>query len=281
MKVLIVTVAYNPTIEITNILNIENFSHLVIDNSDIENLWLRNFCIERNYHYLPLGGNKGIAEALNKGAEFAIKLGCDYIITMDQDSKLTKYILQQMINFINGYVDTTKVAIFSPRHINPSDKYIKHSEEYSNDIFTMTSGNFLNLKIWESLKGFNSKLFIDLVDFDYNARAILAGFKVLTINTIEMHQYVGENATTKWIGKYGFDVWHHGKIRKYYQARNYNYIYKQYKNQLPEAKLLKKIIRKMPISIIFFEKNKLSKLLYYFLGVVDYYRGKLGKFNWW
>lgn len=280
VKILIVTIAYNPTSEIMNILDIIGFPHLVIDNSDIENLWLKILCLESGHDYLRLGENKGVAVALNKGAEFAIEQGYDYIVTMDQDSKLTEEVLLQMIDFINHYKDIGNVAIFSPRHINPSDKYVKRREEYLNDIFTMTSGNFLNLQIWQKLKGFNDKLFIDLVDFDYNARAILAGYKILTINTIEMLQYVGENATTKWVGKYGFDVWHHGKIRKYYQARNYNYIYKQYKNRLPEVKLLKKIIRKMPIGIILFENNKLPKLLYYLLGVIDYYRGKFGKFNW-
>lgn len=50
---------------------------------------------------------------------------------------------------------------------------------------------------------------------------------------------------------------------------------------IPDLNLIKKIISKMPIGIILFESNKLSKLLYYVLGVIDYYRRKFGKFGWW
>lgn len=279
LSALIVTVAYNPPESIIQNLEIDFYPHMVVDNSEQETIWLRDYCAEHHHVYQWLGDNLGIAKALNVGAEYAIENGFDYIVTMDQDSELTIDILIRLSNYILSYKNIKQVALFSPRHINPSDTYILRTSEVENDIFVMTSGNFVNLRIWGLVGMYDEKLFIDMVDFDFNARAILLGYKVLTVNTIEMNQFVGNNATTKWIGKYGFDVWHHNKIRKYYQARNYNYIYSKYCNFIPEVNLIKKIIRKMPIGILLFESNKVEKIYYYFLGVFDFWRGKFGRMS--
>lgn len=277
MKVLIVTVAYNPPQSILSKLNINYYPHLVVDNSEQETTWLKSYCLDNNHAYVWLGDNLGIAKALNVGAEYAIKHGFDYIVTMDQDSLLTNQLLDKVTKFILDYQDSDTVAIFSPRHINEGADLHNVIADVTNDFYTMSSGNFLKLSIWQKLGQFDESLFIDMVDVDFYIRALINGYKVLTIQHITMLHYMGNRSHIRWIGKYGFDVWNHDKVRKYYQARNFFHIYKKYRNYFPEVLFIKKMIRKMPITILFFENNKMAKLYYFFRGYIDFLRGKFGK----
>lgn len=277
LKALVVTVTYNPPRNLINNLAVNYYPHMVVDNSELETIWLKDFCIENGHVYQWLGDNLGIATALNVGAEYAIQHGFDYIVTMDQDSKLIYSLLEQLTDYIVNYISQDTVAVFSPRHINEGPDLHNIVKEVTNDFYAMSSGNFLNLQIWAKIGKFNEQLFIDMVDVEYYVRALIAGYKVLTIQHITILHQMGHNSHIRWVGKYGFDVWNHNKVRKYYQARNFWYIYKKYHQQLPELIFIKKMIRKMPFSIILFEDDKLAKIYYYFRGYIDYLRGKLGK----
>lgn len=277
VSALIVTIAYNPPQSVINNLEIDYYRHMIVDNSEIETIWLKEYCAENNHIYQWLGDNFGIAKALNVGAKYALSCGYDYIVTMDQDSELSTDILARMCDAIEMYEDKAHVAIFSPRHINDGvDLHIIKSD-ITNDFYTMSSGNFLNLDLWYKLNKFDEKLFIDMVDVDYYVRAIIANYQVITFQQITMQHRMGDHSHIRWVGKYGFDVWNHSKVRKYYQARNFWYVYNKYHTQLPELIFIKKMIRKMPISIILFENDKINKLYYFLRGYVDYVRGKFGK----
>lgn len=279
LNVLIVTVAYNPPTTILKNLEVDYYPHLVIDNSEQETVWLKEYCLLHNHIYQWMGGNVGIAKALNVGAEYAIDNDYEYIVTMDQDSKLTNVLLDKMGQAIENYNMISVVAVFSPRHVDSYNTSNVTQSETTNNFFAMSSGNFLNLSIWHKLGGFNEELFIDMVDVEYYVRALINNYQVITFQKIGISHSIGNESCIHWVGKYGFDVWNHGKIRKYYQARNFWYVYKKYHQQMPELIFIKKIIRKMPISIILFEKNKLGKLYYYLRGYIDYLRGKLGKID--
>lgn len=69
---------------------------------------------------------------------------------MDQDS----VIIKSMINFANKSLSLNGIAIISPRHIMQDDvkvKVVNEEAEFSDGILTMTSGNLLNLEIWQNL----------------------------------------------------------------------------------------------------------------------------------
>lgn len=277
LKVLIVTVAYNPPKSILKNLEVDYYPHLVIDNSEVETAWLKEYCKTNSHLYQWMGENVGIAKALNIGAKYAMQHGFDYIVTMDQDSKLTNQLLQELTSFIFDYGVCDDVAIFSPRH-----KIGNNSIEYNlavenNIVLPMTSGNFVNLKVWHKLLGFDENLFIDAVDIDYYAKAKISGYKVLTLNYVVMSHCMGTDSSVRWIFKSRFDVWNHAALRKYYIMRNYNYICKKYLPLLPELYFFKEIIIKMPISVALFEEGKFKKLYYLLRGYIDFKLGIMGK----
>ncbi|RTL02185.1 MAG: glycosyltransferase [Proteobacteria bacterium] len=280
LNVLIVSVAYNPPTTILKNLEADYYPHLVIDNSEQETVWLKEYCLLHDHIYQWMGDNVGIAKALNVGASYAMQHGFDYIVTMDQDSELTNQLLQELTSFIIDYGVCNDVAIFSPRH-----KIGNNSIEYNlaiedNILLPMTSGNFVNLKIWYKLLGFDENLFIDAVDIDYYAKAKISGYRILTLNYVVMPHCMGTHSGVMWIFKYGFDVWNHSALRKYYIMRNYNYICKKYLSKLPELYFFKKIIIKMPISVVLFEKGKFKKLYYLLQGYIDFRLGVMGKKKW-
>lgn len=282
LKALIVTVAYNPPQSIVSNLEVDCYPHMVVDNSERETIWLKEYCLQHNHIYQWLGDNLGIAKALNVGAEYALQHCFEYIVTMDQDSELTYELIKAMDFKIYSFPHCKNVAIFSPRYsvlgLNDNEQLKPH--QYTEDItLLMTSGNWVNLNIWKYLGGFNNDLFIDGVDVEYYIRSKLCNYRVVTFLDIFLEHSLGNKPECRWIGKYGFDVWNHSATRKYYIARNYNYIYQQYKDNVSEVKLYYKIMYKMPFAIIFFEKNKFSKLWCFFCGYIDFLRGKYGKYK--
>ncbi len=277
LNALIVTVTYNPEQSVLDNLKTNYYPHLIVDNSEIQAKWLKEYCNEYNIDYIWLNGNLGIAKALNIGAQYAVEKEFDYIVTMDQDSELTDQLLLDMTNYISQSQNREQVAVFSPRHVNSGIEIQPAEEEVTNDFYSMSSGNFVNLHIWGILGGFDEKLFIDMVDVDYYVRALISNYQVLTIQRIFMTHGMGTNLQNKKFFKYRFDVWNHNKMRKYYQARNFLYVYNKYYKHFPELSFFKKIILKIPISIILFESNKFLKLYYYVRGCIDFKRGKFGK----
>ena len=100
MKLACVVVFYNPSDD--NISNIDAYKGVVdkvyvVDNSDDDIVRLKD---DKVIKYIKLGKNLGIAKALNIGAENAINDGFKWLLTMDQDSKITKQNVLDMISFL-------------------------------------------------------------------------------------------------------------------------------------------------------------------------------------
>ena len=64
-----------------------------MDNSDDDIIRYQD---TKKIKYIKLHENKGIAYALNKGAKEAIAQGFDWLLTLDQDSQITKEIIEHI-----------------------------------------------------------------------------------------------------------------------------------------------------------------------------------------
>ena len=83
----------------------------------------------------------------------------------DQDSKAAPNMVPEMLSCLKTY-ESSHVGIVSPFHSicnMPSPTEKKCSEIF----LTMTSGNLLNLEIYQTVSPFKEDLFIDFIDFDY------------------------------------------------------------------------------------------------------------------
>ena len=275
MKIAAVVVFYNPSDK--NIKNIDNYIDVidklyVVDNSEDDEIKMKS---NKKIEYVKLGENKGIAYALNVGAKKSIEDGYNYLLTLDQDSKMNKKIIEEMISFLKSTKEKN-IGLISPYQDIDSKEDVLNGD-YEDMIEVMTSGNIIDLKAYKKIGGFKDWLFIDCVDTDYCMNLHKHGYKVLRLNNIVMKHELGKLVVHKLFGK-EYPCYNHNPIRRYYIVRNNLYINSMYKDMYPDyCKRLLRIQKGQVKRIIAFEKNKIPKLKMMYKGYRDFKKGIRGK----
>lgn len=259
MKLCGVVVTFNPKEDVINNINtyINELEKIyVIDNSINDN---SKMFTNKKIEYIANRKNMGIAYALNKGIGLAKQDKFEYILTMDQDGTFNKDILKEFIKEIEDNLDDS-IAIYSPLHKTKNDKLNENIKEDS--LVVMTSGNVLNINIWEKLGGFKEWLFIDGVDQEYCLNVRKNGYKIKVFKDIILEHNLGKTINKKLLG-HNFIVTNHNYARRYFITRNRLYLNEMYKDTFPEfCRQELEYSRKEKIKIILFENNKLKKLKY-------------------
>ncbi len=235
LKTACTVIWYNPSAsEVQNILTYSSFFEKVyiVDNSDSTNTELSQEII--NAVYIPNNKNLGIATALNIGCGTAYKDGFEWCMTMDQDSVWDADNLKQYLDKIANNLSDS-IASYSPQ-MRVSDKSFSLLGDIRRFIIkpkpapvqqfvenVITSGNVINLKIWNKIGKFDDKLFIDEVDFELCFRLISAGYRILKYNDIYFFHTLGTPKKSFFPMTYSY----HGK-RCYYISRNKHYVISKY-----------------------------------------------------
>lgn len=283
-------VLYNPSYEI--IENVATYADkvdhfIVVDNSDrkqpeiIETL-KSNYA---NIIYIDNHGNLGIATALNIACDTAITQRSDWILTMDQDSKFINF--ENYLNCLKSLPDASETALlaanpgrFNTDQIRDNTPDCNHKE----DFIVITSGNFLNLNLFNTVGRFDDNLFIDVVDYDYCAKVRLAGYKTLLFKNVLLEHQLGvlhkrKNLLTRKV-KYKRE---HSPQRAYYIARNYLYLARKYGKLLPQEFSLLKVLNIVFVhdvtKILLYEEQKYKKIAAKLLGAYHFMIGKYGKYT--
>ncbi|MBQ8891804.1 MAG: glycosyltransferase family 2 protein [Bacilli bacterium] len=276
MKLACVVVFYNPTSE--DILNIDNYQNsvdviYVVDNSDDKVIRIND---SNKIKYIKLNENLGIAKALNIGAENAIKDGYEWLLTLDQDSKINSEIISEMKNFIikNKYLN---IGLVSPYHNINSGDDDRSNNTFDEKLEVMTSGNIINLNVYQKIGGFKDWLFIDCVDMEYGMNLNKHGYKVVRLNNVIMEHNLGNVKIHKLFGK-EYPCYNHSPVRRYYMVRNTMYIKEMYYDLYKEyCDHLINVQKGQIKRILAFEKNKFCKLKMMYRGYRDYKKGLKGK----
>ena len=267
-------VLYNPTDDVYD--NIVSYSRqvsklYVVDNSIQRNRALVERLNElQNAIFLDQHGNKGIAAALNVGANEAIKDGFKFLLTMDQDTGLEADYVAKLSGSL-PLRRLVRTGIIAPRYTKKPNSNVEELEEV---LITMTSGNILNLSVFQQVGPFLEELFIDHVDHEYCLRLNAKGFSVVQVNDVEIIHRPG-TLTSVIGGRIKFAS--HSPQRLYYFCRNGFYVCNKYKKLFPAftkhfASVLTKEIAKVP-----FQESKWIRLEMIAFGYLDYKKNKLGK----
>ena len=274
-KIDAVVVLYNPDESI--IENIKSYQRVnkiyAIDNSEKYN----DNLIERlkqfkNLVYINNHGNKGIAYALNLGAKLAIENGANWLLTMDQDSKFSFDGLQQLKKcLMNQTKNKIKVGLVAP------SLKVNQNNDVQEKLVVITSGNIINLQAYKEVFGFEEKLFIDAVDYDFCLKLNIAGYKVLQCNRALLVHQLGETKSFKIFGK-TITTFTHSPIRRYYMSRNALYYWRKYFRKYPTF-ILRQIIsfQRNWIEILLFSDNKIMDVKMMMLGFYHYFKNKYYK----
>ena len=278
MKLAGVVVWYNPSKK--DIKNIDSYIKAVdklyiVDNSEngSNESKIPN---SKKVEYIYQNENLGIAKALNIACYKAIKEKYKFILTMDQDSCFKSNDVDKMKTKISS-LDLSKIGIISPWH-KTKLKLEKPKEEIDYPLDVMTSGNILNLDIFQKIGGFKEFLFIDGVDIESCLNLKKNGYKVMRINSIELQHDLGDIFYRNFLGK-EFMCDNHNYLRIYYMTRNYRYIRKEYRNIAPEFCDILVKIKGLIFKIVFYEKDKFRKLRSIVFGIYDYKHNNYGKYQ--
>ena len=211
--------------------------------------------------------NLGVAKGLNQILDKSYEINSNYLLTLDQDSSISKQSILEMMKYINN----DNIAIVCPLIVEKNKYYkIKQKSEIMELNRCITSGSLMNLKICKKIGYFDEKMFIDYVDFDYCKRIILNNKKIVRIKKATIKHEIGKRTKRRFIF---FTVYptNHNKTRVYYYVRNIKYYLRKFKYKLSIKEIIYEYINLLWkfTSIILYEQDKSGKIKMFFNGWKD------------
>lgn len=276
MKLAVAVVLYQPDVDVLE--HIATYAgctkHLyVVDNSTSVNAEVvRELEKYPQAHYISMDGNKGIAAALNAGIRQAMQDGMDYLMTMDQDSRFSKVVLERYLKEAEEIFHANpKAALTGIYYDGYRMKEPGKAIEVANEV--ITSGMIMRLSVTEKIGPYVEKLFIDYVDYEYCYRARANGYQCFMVNDCKLQHQIGGVHPIDKFGIHFYNHNEHNRVRQYYMARNVLYVMRRY--PMMASKWVKNLV-KAPIKTFLVENDKRGKLTGYLMGLADGLRGRYG-----
>ena len=125
--------------------------------------------------------------------------------------------------------------------------------------FVINSGSLVNVKAWSDVGGYDERLFIDSIDYDFCRRLKRKGWEILQSNNLYFEHSLGDRKKILW-GLFNYSSYKEFRHSNIMQSRLY--LYNKFKENNLSSDFLKnrfilisKIIKQYLI-VIFFEQEK-------------------------
>ena len=240
-----------------------------------------------NVHVLSLGGNRGIAEALNAGIQ-AARAEASHVLLLDQDSAPEPEMTQRLIRDLQAASrEGAPIAAIGPTQIDvrngmrapfvrfgfPFNKKLwPASGAWADCDFLITSGSLVAITAYDAIGPFDARLFIDNVDMEWSHRATAAGYRLAGSADAGLRHQLGDRLTRR-PGGYAAV---HAPIRLYYMMRNRVHLY--FRRSTPRlwiAQDLPRLLLKF-IGFSLFVAPRRTNARAMLRGIGDGLRGRLG-----
>jgi rhamnosyltransferase len=255
---------------------------VIVDNgsSELCLTQLRQIANKLGVHLIVNRENKGIARALNQGAEWAAAAGYPWILTLDQDTTVDFNIIESLTAVFHRYPLPQQLAVIGSNYTDKvtgksQTKLISTSDSpYTPSVTALTSGSLVSLRVFQAIGGFRDDFFIDGVDHEYCLRARSHGFQVALTSKPVMKHGIGHMTQHRVLWK-KVGTSNHDAARQYFMSRNSFLLARQYIGTDRRWILgymwawIKSIV-----VICLFEEARSSKMKNIFRGCVD---GMLGR----
>lgn len=212
----------------------------------------------KNVSLIESKKNKGIAAALNSLMRWGYNRKYRWMLSLDQDSvcqddyveKMSKYLLiEKNLGIVAPVIMDRNVGVIGH---NPTKK-IQHVNT------CITSGAFSNITAWKKIGGYDEKMFIDSVDFEFCYRMRKHKYGVIQVRDVQLLHEIGASEKRR------FFFWNvivngHSAFRKFYIAQNN--VYYPLKHHM-WLHFLRGNVRNLELIVIvlLYEKDKKDKLL--------------------
>lgn len=254
---------------------------IIVDNNSKDNTKeLVNLIRNGRSTFIHLTDNYGIAYALNKGLEKASELGYKWVLTMDQDSVIATNMISKLMNVYNHIESRANIACLAPVPSYDDENPINSDTNdlsYYEKSYAIASGSLVKIEFALKVGGFEEKLFIDSVDFDFSLKLNKYGYKTIMCNAAIMKHSLGDMERIDLFGK-TILIHKHSNLRKYYMTRNHFYIIKKYFLTNPIFCMKKSIAYIIFLfEVILFEDKRGQSFKAILIGFKDFIIGKYGK----
>ena len=222
--------------------------------------------------------NVGIARALNQGAQEAMDLGADWLLTLDQDAAPGPAIVRIAGDTFDDYPQPDRIAVIgSTSSVRPAEPIGAGPERPWIELSTViTAGSFVSVTVFQSIGGFREGLFIDYVDVEFCLRARARGYRVLASRAPAMTHRIGR-PTPLWIGLRSVTPTNHSAFRRYYMTRNRFFVWRRYWRT--DFRFVSRDILASQtelLKVLLFEEDRKSKVRAMAAGLRDGLRGVAG-----
>ncbi|HTY20276.1 MAG TPA: glycosyltransferase family 2 protein [Geobacteraceae bacterium] len=231
-----------------------------------------------NVIYIANGANLGVARALNMGARLALDEGCDFLLTMDQDSRANPGMVKSMLEVFDA-VAPGRIGIVAPFLVTRPGEKTEEEADCQEVATAMTSGALLDLRAYQVAGPFLDELFVDFVDIEYCLRLRAGGFRIIRANRAVLEHRVGDIMRISLVAK---DIYltSHTPLRKYYKTRNRFFVAKKYRTVFPSFCRRDRIRFALELMrLLFFEGDKREKLAMMLRGYGDFRKGRMGRYD--
>lgn len=211
--------------------------------------------------------NRGIAWALNRIFDKAIQLNLEWVITLDDDSVCPHDMINGYLKYLGDHTGE-KIGILCPTIVDRNAGVIEGGFDDAGAVKRcITSGAFTSCRGWSAIGGFDEKMFIDGVDFDFCDRLWCAGYSVIRIGDIRLIHELGHMTSHRFL--FGIvKVQNHSAKRKYYIVRNRFYLArKRHRPFSVSASFC--FALKFSVTILLYESDKRAKLGAVLCGIRD------------
>jgi rhamnosyltransferase len=280
-RVCAVVVTYNPGPALLN--NISAVANqvdevIIVDNDSSGDALRRLTALEgRGIHVLRNHCNRGIAVALNQGIRLALSLEFPWILTLDQDSKVTAGFVHEMLQTFRLAGNPESIALIAPSYIDQHSGIRVHSTRNRDGsiITAMTSGSLTSAAAIRALGPFDESLFMDYVDTEYCLRARRQGMVILQSPAVLFHS-LGKTTFHHFLG-FRYGVTNHSWQRRYYITRNRLRLLLRYYTDWPWVWREIRAFFLHGAKIALVEQDKWKKFRAMAGGTADAFLGKVGK----
>lgn len=189
---------------------------------------------------LHLGANLGVAAALNRGLEVAVRAGVEWALLLDQDSiPGERFVASLLGEALEQKQNSAPIAAIGPRIVMPRDgtdlpfirlgwlrnQHLRGAPGSTVDCdFLITSGCLVRLDAFARIGGFDEGLFIDSVDLEWSFRAKSLGYRLLgSFGTVLDHEIGASSTMVAGVLR----VVIHPPVRLYFMTRNRILLYRR------------------------------------------------------
>lgn len=228
-------------------------------------------------HCIANRANKGVAAALNQGLEYALQIGCKWLLTLDQDTRCYPDMVATLLQVQNA--SASKIAVIGGNYFDSQPQQLKVTvggeAEYLEQKTVITSGSLIDTVASKAVGGFREDYFIDQVDHEFCLRMRAHGYRVVISRKPVMDHSVGSLGGVKL--PYLGILPNHPPLRKYYIARNTVVTVAKYWRREPDW-CLRRTVRLMLGLLLMatLEKQRIAKVRAFAAGFMDGMRHRMG-----